>query len=147
MSASRSELGRGTPLRVTDRASAPRLDDLARSDLLNGTMLRLVSNGVPGVTANPTIVARAQRSSDVYDDQIHSLLTAGRSVEDVYWDLATTDVATALEVLRPTFDSSDGEDGFVSIEVAPDCAEDAEATKRAARGLHDPIHEANVTAN
>jgi transaldolase len=144
MSASRSELGRGTPLRVTDRASAPRLDDLARSDLLNGTMLRLVSNGVPAVTANPTIVARAQKSSDVYDDQIHSLLTAGRSVEDVYWDLATTDVATALEVLRPTFDSSDGGDGFVSIEVAPDYANDTEATQKAARDLHDRIREPNL---
>ena len=83
-------------------------------------------------------------SSDVYDHQIHSLLTAGHSVEDIYWDLAITDVATALEILRPTFDSSDGGDGFVSIEVAPDCANDAEATKKAARGLHDRIREPNL---
>jgi transaldolase len=120
------------------------LDNLARNELQDGTMLRLVTRGVRGVTANPTIVARALESSDVYDHQIHSLLTAGHSVEDIYWDLATTDVATALEVLRPTFDSSEGEDGFVSIEVAPDCADDAEATKRAARGLHDRIREPNV---
>jgi transaldolase len=120
------------------------LDNLARNELQDGTMLRLVTRGVRGVTANPTIVARALESSDVYDHQIHSLLTAGHSVEDVYWDLATTDVASALEVLRPTFDSSEGEDGFVSIEVAPDCADDAEATKRAARGLHDRIREPNV---
>jgi transaldolase len=120
------------------------LDNLARNELQDGTLLRLVTRGIRGVTANPTIVARALVSSDVYDHQIHSLLTAGHSVEDVYWDLATTDVASALEVLRPTFDSSEGEDGFVSIEVAPDCADDAEATKRAARGLHDRIREPNV---
>lgn len=127
-----------------EQGQSPWLDNLARKDLQDGAMFRLVSSGVRGVTANPTIVARALEASDVYDHQIHSLLTAGHSVEDIYWDLATTDVATALEVLRPTFDSSDGEDGFVSIEVAPDCADDAEATKRAARGLHDRIREPNV---
>jgi transaldolase len=100
--------------------------------------------GVRSATTHPTIVARALESSDVYDHQIHSLLTAGHSVEDIYWDLATTDVATALEILRSTFDTSDGGDGFVSIEVAPECANDAEATKKAARDLHDRIREPNV---
>jgi transaldolase len=97
-----------------------------------------------GVPANPTIVARALESSDVYDRQIHSLIAAGHSVEDIYWDLAIADVTTALDVLRPTFDTSDGGDGFVSIEVAPDCAHDAEATKKAARDLHDRIREPNL---
>jgi transaldolase len=127
-----------------EQDQSPWLDNLDRRELQDGTMLRLVASGVRSVTANPTIVARALESSHVYDDQIHSLLTAGHSVEDIYWGLATTDVATALEALRPTFDSSDGGDGFVSIEVAPDCANDAEATKKAARGLHDRIREPNV---
>ena len=127
-----------------EQGQSPWFDNLARSELQNGTMLHLVASGVRGVTANPTIVARALESSDVYDHQIHSLLTAGHSVEDIYWDLAITDVATALEILRPTFDSSDGGDGFVSIEVAPDCANDAEATKKAARALHDRIREPNL---
>jgi transaldolase len=127
-----------------EQGQSPWLDNLARGELQDGTMPRLVARGVRGVTANPTIVARALESSDVYDHQIHSLLNAGHSVEAIYWDLATTDVITALEVLRPTFDTSDGDDGFVSIEVAPDCADDAEATKEAARGLHDRIREPNL---
>jgi transaldolase len=108
------------------------------------TWLVFVPWGVGGDPATPTIVARALESSDVYDHQIHSLLNAGHSVEDIYWDLATTDVTTALEVLRPTFDSSNGDDGFVSIEVAPDLAHAAEATKKAVRGLHDRIREPNL---
>jgi transaldolase len=127
-----------------EQGQSPWLDNLARRELQDGTMLRLVTSGVRGVTANPTIVARALESSDVYDHQIHSLLNAGHSVEDIYWDLATTDVTTALEVLRPTFDSSNGDDGFVSIEVAPDLAHAAEATKKAVRGLHDRIREPNL---
>ena len=123
---------------------SPWLDNLSRSGLQDGTMLRLVASGVRGVTANPTIVARALESSNVYDQQIHQLITAGHSVEDVYWDLAITDVTAALELLRPTFDTSDGGDGFVSIEVAPDCANDTVATERAARDLHDRIHEPNL---
>src|SRR4051794_16713045 len=127
-----------------EQGQSPWLDNLARGELQDGTMLRLVARGVRGVTANPTIVARALESSDVYDHQIHSLIAAGLSVEDIYWDLAMTDVITALEVLRPTFDTSDGGDGFVSIEVAPDFANDAAATKEAARDLHDRIREPNL---
>jgi transaldolase len=102
------------------------------------------SVGFRGSPTPPTIVARALESSDAYDHQIHSLITAGHSAEDIYWDLASSDVATALAVLRPTFDTSGGGDGFVSIEIAPDCANDTEATQRAARDLHDRIREPNL---
>ena len=127
-----------------EQGQSPWLDNLARSELQDGTMLHYVASGVRGVTANPTIVARALESSDVYDKQIHRLITAGLSVEDVYWELAISDVVTALQVLRPTFDAGAGGDGFVSIEVAPVCAYDTESTKRAARNLHERIHEPNL---
>lgn len=127
-----------------EQGQSPWLDNLARSELQDGTVLRLVASGVRGVTANPTIVARALESSDAYDQQIRRLIAAGQSVEDIYWDLAIADVVTALKLLRPTFDSSDGGDGFVSIEVAPDRARDTEATKQAARDLHDRIRQPNL---
>src|SRR5690348_6161640 len=127
-----------------EQSQSPWLDNLARSELQDGTVLRLVASGVRGVTANPTIVARALESSDAYDQQIRRLIAAGQSVEDIYWDLAIADVVTALKLLRPTFDSSDGGDGFVSIEVAPDRARDTEATKQAARDLHDRIRQPNL---
>ena len=83
-------------------------------------MTDLVVRGVRGVTANPTIVAKAIESSDAYDQQLRDLVTAGHTVEDAYWELAIADVVDALKLLRPTFDASEGADGFVSIEVAPD---------------------------
>jgi transaldolase len=127
-----------------EQGQSPWLDNLTRPELEDGTMLRFLASGVRGVTANPTIVARAVEASNAYDRQLRRLVTAGHSVEDAYWDLAITDVTTALELLRPTFETSDGGDGFVSIEVAPDVAGDTEATKQAARDLHDRIREPNL---
>jgi transaldolase len=120
------------------------LDNLARPELRDGTLGCLVAAGIRGVTANPTIIARAIESSDAYDEQFESLLAAGYTVEDAYWELVISDVVRALEVLRPTFDQSHGGDGFVSIEVAPQWANDNDATVVAARALHERINEPNL---
>ena len=113
-----------------EQGQSPWLDNLTRPYLRDGTLLRLVAGGIRGVTANPTIFARAIEASDAYDEQFHRSSPPDTRVEDAYWDLVVADVVAALEVLRPTFDTSDGGDGFVSIEVAPDCAHDTEATER-----------------
>ena len=55
---------------------------------------------------------------------------AAASVEDAYWDLVVTDIEGALRLLRPVYDDSDGVDGFVSVEVAPDLARDTAGTDR-----------------
>ena len=123
---------------------SPWLDDLSRSDLEDGTMDAAVAHGVRGVTANPTIVARAIESTDAYDRQFDRLIASGRSLEDAYWELAVTDVRDMTRILRPTFDASGGADGYVSIEVAPGSAADTDATINAARGLHTRIHEPNL---
>jgi transaldolase len=107
-------------------------------------MANLIARGVRGVTANPTIVAKAIESSDAYDQQLHDLLDSGHTQEDAYWELAIADVVDALKLLRPTYDASEGADGFVSIEVAPDLANDTEATMRAARDLHELIEKPNL---
>jgi transaldolase len=120
------------------------LDNLSRPDLRDGTLARLVAAGIRGVTANPTIVARAIEGSQAYDQQFERLLSAGHTVEDAYWELVISDVARALEVLRPTFDQSHGGDGFVSIEVAPRWANSTDATVVAARALHERIREPNL---
>ena len=120
------------------------LDNLTRPHLRDGTLTRLVAAGIRGVTANPTIVARAIESSDAYDEQFAPLVSAGHTVEDAYWELVISDVVRALEILRPTFDQSHGGDGFVSIEVAPRWANDTDATVVAARALHERIREPNL---
>jgi transaldolase len=127
-----------------EHGQSPWLDNLTRPYLRDGTLARMVADGIRGVTANPTIFAKAIEGSDAYDDQFGSLIAEGRPVLDAYWDLVIDDVVDALGVLRPTFDASEHTDGFVSIEVAPELAHDAETTIAAARELHQRISEPNL---
>jgi transaldolase len=126
------------------QGQSPWLDNLTRAYLRDGTLARLVHEGVRGVTANPTIFARAIEGSESYDDQFAELTGRGRSVEEAYWNLVVDDISEALGVLRPTFDGSGGTDGFVSVEVAPELAHDTDATIGAARDLHQRIAAPNL---
>jgi transaldolase len=65
-------------------------------------------------------------------------------VEAAYWEMATTDIESALDMLRPLYDESDGEDGYVSLEVSPALAHDTEGTLKAARDLHERIAQPNL---
>ena len=127
-----------------DYGQSPWLDNLTRGYLRDGTLARMVADGIRGVTANPTIFAKAIDASDDYDDEFSTLIVAGRSVEDAYWEMVVTDIHAALAVLRPVFDAADGTDGFVSVEVAPDLARDTRATIDAARMLHRRIDRPNL---
>jgi transaldolase len=127
-----------------EQGQSPWLDNLTRVYLRDGTLGRLVADGIRGVTANPTIFARAIEGSDAYDEQFATLIAQGRPVVDAYWDLVVDDIIDALGVLRPTFESSGGTDGFVSVEVAPELARDTDATIAAARQLHERIAQPNL---
>ena len=128
----------------TYQRQSPWLDNLTRAYLRDGTLAAFVADGIRGVTANPTILAKAIQASDLYDAQFFALTAAGYSVEDAYWELAVHDVTDALAVLRPTYDNSRGSDGFVSIEVAPELARDTAATIAAAARLHERIARPNL---
>jgi transaldolase len=128
----------------TEHGQSPWLDNLTRGYLSDGTLARLVTDGIRGVTANPTIFAKAIESSTAYDEQFASLTAAGSPVDDAYWDLVVADVTAALDVLRPVYDSANGGDGFVSVEVAPELARDTRATIAAAHSLHERIDQPNL---
>lgn len=85
---------------------SPWLDNLTRDYLRDGTLARMVSEGIRGVTANPTIFAKAIEGSNAYDAQFADLLRAGRELIDAYWDVVVDDVVGALGVLRPVYDAS-----------------------------------------
>jgi transaldolase len=126
-----------------EQGQSPWLDNLTRTHLRDGTLADMVREGIRGVTANPSIFAQAILGSHAYEEQFATLMAQGRSIADAYWDLVVDDVLEALEVLRPTYDAS-GDDGFVSIEVAPELADDTEATIAAARELHLRIAQPNL---
>jgi transaldolase len=127
----------------TQQGQSPWLDNLRRDWLEDGTLAGLVGQGIRGVTSNPTIFAKAIEGQDTYDEQFGTLIRT-KPVEDAYWDLVVDDINGALAVLRPVFDSSDGRDGFVSVEVAPALAHDTDGTVAAARSLHNRIDQPNV---
>jgi transaldolase len=140
----------GTPMMTTlerlytEYGQSPWLDNLTRGYLLDGTLKQMVADGIRGVTANPTIFSKAIVGSADYDEQFAALSSAGRALEDVYWQLVVDDVTAALAVLRPVFNASGGTDGFVSVEVAAELAHDTEATLVAARALHRRIAAPNL---
>ncbi|HEY5024468.1 MAG TPA: transaldolase [Acidimicrobiales bacterium] len=125
------------------QGQSPWLDNLRRDYLRGGHLAELVAQGIRGVTSNPTIFAKAIESGTDYDEQFGALL-ASHSVEEAYWELVMTDIRDALAVLRPVHDSSQGVDGYVSLEVAPSLAHDTEGTIAAARHFHQLVDEPNL---
>jgi transaldolase len=119
------------------------LDNLRRDWLQGGQLAELLALGVRGITSNPTIFAKAMSENDAYDDQFRALMK-DHTVESAYWEMAITDIETALDLLRPLYDESDGEDGFVSLEVSPAQAHETEDTLTAARDLHQRIAKPNL---
>jgi transaldolase len=122
---------------------SPWLDNLRRDWLQNGTLADFVEKGIRGVTSNPTIFAKAISGQDTYDDEFDALIKT-KSVEDAYWDLVIDDINGALDLLAPIYTSSNGGDGFVSLEVAPALAHDTKGTIEAARSLHQRINRPNL---
>jgi transaldolase len=127
-----------------EAGQSPWLDNLRRGWLTSGELARWVDRGVRGLTSNPSIFQKAISSGHDYDDQFRELVGAGADVDAAYWDMVVDDIRGALALLRPVHDESDGVDGFVSIEVAPDLARDSAGTEAAARGLHERIAEPNL---
>jgi transaldolase len=123
------------------------LDSISRAMLgTDGELARRVTEGIRGVTSNPTIFEKAVGGSGDYDTQIAEILATGGELTpaSVFEDLAVADIQAACDVLRSVHDESGGSDGFVSIEVAPDLASDTAGTIVAARRLWSRVDRPNV---
>lgn len=123
---------------------SPWLDNLRRDWIREGELARWVERGVRGVTSNPSIFQKAIEGQAVYDEQFGSLVGGGATTLDAYWQLVTTDIREALEVLAPVHEASGGVDGYVSVEVAPDLAHDTAGTAAAAKALHAQLDAPNL---
>lgn len=123
---------------------SPWLDNVRRDWIRSGEMERWRERGVRGVTSNPTIFQKAISGGVDYDEQFGALLEGGTSIVDCYWEMVVADIRDTLAVFRPIFDTSDGVDGFVSVEVSPLLARDTEGTIAAARQLDERIDQPNL---
>ncbi|ETK38137.1 transaldolase [Microbispora sp. ATCC PTA-5024] len=122
--------------RLTDAGVSIWLDDISRERLRTGNLGALIRDKrVTGVTSNPTIFASALSKGDAYDAQIRDLAVRGVTVEEAVRAITTFDIRWAADVLRPVYDSTQGVDGRVSIEVDPRLARRTDATIAEARAL------------
>lgn len=128
----------------TEQGQSPWLDNLQRSYLNDGTLRRLIADGVRGLTSNPTIFQKAIQGSSDYDEQFAHEIKRGLSPVDAYWEMVLSDINGALDEFAGLHQESHGVDGFVSVEVNPSLAHDSAATLDAARDLHNRISRPNV---
>src|SRR6195952_4236655 len=122
------------------------LDFLARGFVAKGDLKKLIdSDGVKGVTSNPSIFEKAIGSSDEYDKPIGKALKSGdRPVAELFEHLAIEDIQHAAEVLQPVYDQLKGDDGFVSLEVSPYLALNTKDTIAEAEHLWKEVGRKNL---
>ena len=123
---------------------SPWLDNLSRELLTSGDLYGYIYKGIRGITTNPTIIAAAISSSTLYDEQIKRLAYEGLSTEDIYWRLVIDDIKSGCDAFKDVYEESQGEDGYVSVEVSPRVSRDSEATLEQARWLWREIDRPNV---
>lgn len=113
------------------------LDHIRRALLESGTLTRYIAKlAVTGLTSNPTIFEHAIAESTDYDAAIAARLDAGLSSEQLFFELAVEDLVAAADLFRPIWEATAGVDGFVSLEVSPTLADDAQGTIAEAKRLH-----------
>ncbi len=120
-------------------------DNIDRAQLVSGQFERLLEeDGVVGVTANPTIFQKSISHSTAYDEQLNQLISQGKSTNEIYEALVITDIRTVADILRPIYDRTAGQDGYVSLEVSPDLAHNTEGTLSEVRRFWKTVDRPNL---
>lgn len=113
------------------------IDTITRRMLDDGTEQRYVDEySVTGQTSNPTIFDKAISGGDDYDEQIAELREQGLDGQDLFFELALTDINRAADLFEPEFTRTERMDGYVSLEVSPLLAYETEKTTQQAADLH-----------
>ena len=120
------------------------LDSISREMLNSGKIENLIIDGITGITSNPTIFDKAIGESDVYDSSLIEYSKKAKNTEEIFEKLAIEDIKNAAKLLNKTYQSSNFNDGYVSIEVSPRYANDSESTVKEAERLWNIINEPNV---
>ncbi len=120
-------------------------DDISRDMFQSGLLQERIDDvGIRGVTSNPSIFQKAIASGSAYDDDIAHLLGSDMDTASVFQTLAVKDIQDACDLFRPIYDESNGQDGYVSLEVLPSLARDTEGTLENARVLWSAVDRPNL---
>ena len=130
---------------VAARGQSVWFDTLSRELVRSGELARMMAaDAVTGVTSNPTIFQKALAHGDAYDEGFAAATAAGLDGKALFFDLALQDIREACDVLRPAWEASGGDDGYVSMEVEPGLAYDTERTFEQAMWIHDQVDRPNL---
>ena len=119
-------------------------DNISKEMILSGDMKRLIDIGVSGLTSNPTIFFKAITGSESYDEQLNKLASQGLDVEAIYEELVLDDIRAVADLLKPTYDKTNGADGYVSLEVNPNLAHETNKTIEEATRLFEIVNKKNL---
>ena len=120
-------------------------DNIQRGLLVNGELAGMIARGeIRGVTSNPSIFMKAITQSHDYDAGLVPLAKAGRSAEEIFWQLAVEDIQAAADLFHPLYEETDGGDGYVSLEVDPRLANDTAGTLAEAQQLWQRVDRPNL---
>ncbi len=108
-------------------------DNIRRGLIKSGELQQLIDLGVSGLTSNPTIFEKAIAGSTDYDGALLEQSQHGLSTQELFEALAIEDIRATADLLRPIYDRTGGVDGYASLEVSPELAQDTDG----------PIAEAN----
>lgn len=120
-------------------------DYIRRGELVSGDLKRLIDeDGLSGVTSNPSIFEKAITGSTDYDESIRKHVGEGLEGARLFEKLAVEDIQKACDLLRATYDATEGRDGYVSIEVSPKLARDTQGTLEEVRRLWKSVNRPNL---
>jgi transaldolase len=132
-------------IRMQLLGQSPWHDNIRRQLLASGALRKMMEEGdITGLTSNPTIFQQAIAGSGDYDADLERLAREGKSAEEIFDALAIDDIRNAADVLMRVFERTGGNDGYVSIEVAPKLANDTQGTIREARRLWSAVARPNL---
>lgn len=121
------------------------MDNLSRDLIESGELKQMTQDqGIRGITSNPAIFEKAISGNATYDADIEAGIKAGKSVLAIYESLTFDDIRNACDIFKPIYDQTQGLDGYVSIEVPPNIANDTQATIEQARRYRREIGRDNV---
>ncbi len=129
---------------IIDAGQAIWYDYFRRSLITSGELQALIDQGLGGITSNPSIFEKAIAGSTDYDEDLRTLVAKGKPEREILEILMLDDIARAADLFRPMYDRLRGADGYVSIEVSPTLADDAEGMVAEARRFFYTLNRPNV---
>jgi transaldolase len=121
------------------------LDNLYRDLITTGRLKQMETEGVTGITSNPSIFQKAISGSAAYDESLRAMLKKGiKDPKELFLGLAMEDVSSAADILLASHEKTGCLSGFVSIEVSPDLAYDTDATIKEARRIFAALNRKNI---